>query len=165
MLIEHDVPLPESHAHAIVQGHCHHKSVLGYDAQAEVWKRMKLDAKLLSSGCCGMAGSFGFERDEQKQEVSKACGERVLWPAVRDVGDDTLIIADGFSCQTQIESGTERRAVHLAEVVKLARDGQQRPAFEEREQYLRAPERLALAGLALIAAGTLLGYVTRKRAA
>lgn len=163
LLVERNVPLPEFPGHAIVQGHCHHKSVLGYDAQAELWKRMKFDAKLLSSGCCGMAGSFGFERDEQKQEVSKACGQRVLWPAVRDSSDDTLIIADGFSCQTQIESGTERRAVHVAEAVKLARDGQQRPDFEERERYVRAPERLALVGLALIAAGSLLGYVTSKR--
>jgi FAD/FMN-containing dehydrogenase/Fe-S oxidoreductase len=157
LLIEHDVPLPEAHGHAIVQGHCHHKSVLGYDAQREVFRRMKLDAKLLSSGCCGMAGSFGFEREEQKQEVSKACGERVLFPAVRELDRDALIIADGFSCQTQIESGTERQGVHLAEVVKLAREGRQQPSFEARQRSLRAPERLALVGLVLIAAGTWLG--------
>jgi Fe-S oxidoreductase len=118
---------------------------------------MKLDAKLLSSGCCGMAGSFGFEREEQKQEVSKACGERVLFPAVRELDRDALIIADGFSCQTQIESGTERQGVHLAEVVKLAREGRQQPSFEARQRSLRAPERLALVGLVLIAAGTWLG--------
>ena len=70
------------------------------------------------AGCCGMAGPFGFEKT--KYAVSRAVGERVLMPAVRAAAADTLIVADGFSCQEQIFQATGRRAVHLAEVVQLA---------------------------------------------
>jgi Fe-S oxidoreductase len=70
------------------------------------------------TGCCGMAGAFGFEAS--KFEVSKAIGERVLLPAVRAASADTLIVADGFSCREQIEQATGRHALHLAEVVRLA---------------------------------------------
>jgi hypothetical protein len=65
-----------------------------------------------------MAGSFGFE--EEKYELSQQIGERVLLPAVRDVPDETLVIADGFSCREQISQATGREAMHLAEVVQLA---------------------------------------------
>jgi Fe-S oxidoreductase len=64
-----------------------------------------------------MAGAFGFEADHY--EISMACAERVLLPAVREAGD-ALIVADGFSCRTQIEHGTGRKALHLAEVLELA---------------------------------------------
>jgi Fe-S oxidoreductase len=77
-----------------------------------------LDFQVLDSGCCGMAGSFGFEAD--KYEVSIAIGERVLLPAVRNAAPDTLIIADGFSCFQQIEGLTGRRALHIAEVLQMA---------------------------------------------
>jgi len=76
------------------------------------------------SGCCGLAGSFGFERGEH-YDVSMAAGERVILPAVRDAGPQTLIVADGFSCREQIAHGTDRRALHLAQVLRLAAlDGQ-----------------------------------------
>ncbi len=71
---------------------------------------------MLDSGCCGLAGNFGFERGHY--EVSVACAERVLLPAVRGANPDTLIVADGFSCRTQIEQLTGRRALHLAEVLE-----------------------------------------------
>ena len=66
-----------------------------------------------------MAGSFGFEAGD-KYEVSVKAGERVLLPRVREAGPETLIVADGFSCRTQIEQGTGRRALHLAEVLAMA---------------------------------------------
>jgi Fe-S oxidoreductase len=119
-LVEEGVELPKLRRHAIVQGHCHHKSLLGWDAQDKVHHAMELDAPLLSSGCCGMAGAFGFERDEAKQKVSRALGERVLFGEVRKASRDTLILADGFSCRTQIEQGTGQHALHLAEVLALA---------------------------------------------
>ena len=73
------------------------------------------------SGCCGMAGAFGFE--ERHYDVSMKCGERVLLPKIREASKNTLIIADGFSCREQIKSATERRGIHLAQVIKMALDG------------------------------------------
>ena len=65
-----------------------------------------------------MAGPFGFEKS--KYEVSQAVGERVLLPAVRAADENTLIVANGFSCQEQIAQGTGRRAIHLAELIRIA---------------------------------------------
>jgi Fe-S oxidoreductase len=76
------------------------------------------DVKTLDSGCCGMAGPFGFEKD--KFAVSQAVGERVLLPAVRLSAPDTLVVSDGFSCREQIFQATGRPAVHLAEVLQIA---------------------------------------------
>ncbi len=109
---------PQLKRKAIVHGHCHHKSVLKFDSEAELLKRTGLDFQVLDSGCCGMAGSFGFEAD--KYEVSVKIGERVLLPAVRNAAADTLIITDGFSCFQQIEGLTGRRALHIAEVLQMA---------------------------------------------
>jgi Fe-S oxidoreductase len=87
-----------------------------------------VDAELLDAGCCGMAGGFGFERGT-KYEVARRAGERVLLPRVRDADDSTLIVADGFSCRTQIEQGTERRALHLAQVIERGlTDGRTEPS-------------------------------------
>ncbi|HKD45511.1 MAG TPA: FAD-linked oxidase C-terminal domain-containing protein [Candidatus Angelobacter sp.] len=109
---------PQLRRKALVHGHCHHKSVLRFDAEQELLRRLGLDFRVLDSGCCGMAGSFGFEAD--KYQVSVAIGERVLLPAVRSAATDTLIIADGFSCVQQIEALTGRTALHIAEVLGMA---------------------------------------------
>src|SRR5262249_36305638 len=109
---------PQLKRKALVHGHCHHKSVLKFDPEFELLKRTGLDFQVLDSGCCGMAGSFGFEAE--KYEVSVAIGERVLLPAVRSAASDTLIIADGFSCFQQIEGLTGRRPLHIAEVLQMA---------------------------------------------
>jgi Fe-S oxidoreductase len=103
---------------AIVQGHCHQKSIMHMDADEQLWSDMSLDADLLDSGCCGLAGNFGFE--EGHHEVSVACAERVLMPRVRQASSDSLIVADGFSCRTQIAELSDRRAVHTAEVLQMA---------------------------------------------
>jgi len=87
-------------------------------SEEQVLRTMGLDYQLLDSGCCGMAGSFGFEA--HKYNVSVAAGERVLLPAVRGAASDTLIIANGFSCQEQVEQLTGRRPLHLAEVLAMA---------------------------------------------
>lgn len=81
-------------------------------------RRMGSDLKTLDSGCCGMAGPFGFEKD--KFAVSQAIGERVLLPAVRRTEPDTLVVSDGFSCREQIFQATGRHAVHLAEALAIA---------------------------------------------
>jgi Fe-S oxidoreductase len=109
---------PQLKHKALVHGHCHHKSVLKFDSEFELLKRTGLDFHVLDSGCCGMAGSFGFEAD--KYDVSVKTGERTLLPAVRNAAADTLIIADGFSCYQQIEGLTGRKALHIAEVLQMA---------------------------------------------
>ncbi|HEX3598606.1 MAG TPA: FAD-binding and (Fe-S)-binding domain-containing protein [Lacipirellulaceae bacterium] len=111
---------PVLHRKALVHGHCHHKAIMHMDAEIAILKKLQLDYELLDSGCCGMAGAFGFEK--KHYDVSIACGERVLLPAVREASDDTLIIANGFSCAQQIEQCTGRKVQHLAEVLKLALD-------------------------------------------
>ncbi|HEY1294263.1 MAG TPA: FAD-binding and (Fe-S)-binding domain-containing protein [Chloroflexota bacterium] len=110
---------PKLEGRAVVQGHCHHKSIMKMDAEEDVLQRLGLDCTVLDSGCCGMAGAFGFETGDH-YEVSVKAGERVLLPAVREAAHDTLIIADGFSCREQIEQRTGRRGVHLAEVLHMA---------------------------------------------
>lgn len=109
---------PQLKRKALVHGHCHHRSVLKFDSEQELLKRTGLDFQVLDSGCCGMAGSFGFET--AKYDVSVQIGERVLLPAVRQASAETLIIADGFSCFQQIEGLTGRRALHIAEVLQMA---------------------------------------------
>jgi FAD/FMN-containing dehydrogenase/Fe-S oxidoreductase len=109
---------PQIQGKALVHGHCHHKSVLKFDSEKELLKRTGLDFKVLDSGCCGMAGSFGFEA--HKYDVSVQIGERVLLPAVRQASPDTLIITDGFSCFQQIEQLTGRKPLHIAEVLQMA---------------------------------------------
>ena len=109
---------PQLNRKALVHGHCHHKSILKFDSEAELLKRSGLDYQILDSGCCGMAGSFGFEAD--KYDVSVTIAERVLLPAIRNAAKDTLIITDGFSCYQQIEGLTGRKALHIAEVLRMA---------------------------------------------
>jgi Fe-S oxidoreductase len=115
-LLRDGVPrLPRVTGRAIVQGHCHHHAVMGMAADRELLAKLGMDFEVLDSGCCGMAGAFGFEANHY--EVSLACAERGLLPAVRAAGPDALILADGFSCREQIAQGTGRRALHLAEAI------------------------------------------------
>jgi FAD/FMN-containing dehydrogenase/Fe-S oxidoreductase len=99
----------------VVHGHCHQKAVFSMGADKALLQATGAQVRLLDSGCCGMAGPFGFESD--KFEVSQALGNRVLLPAVRTATEDTLIVTDGFSCREQIAQNTPRRALHLAEVL------------------------------------------------
>jgi Fe-S oxidoreductase len=121
-----DYQPPQLQRKALVQGHCHHKAVLDMKAEEEILRKLGLDVTILDSGCCGMAGSFGFEKEHY--EISIQCGERVLLPAVRDASDDTLIIANGFSCREQIAQTTGRQALHLAQVLQMALHGTKAPA-------------------------------------
>src|SRR5580698_2982499 len=111
-------PLPQLNRKALVHGHCHHKSLMKMTADESVLHRLGVDFQSPALGCCGMAGSFGFEPD--KYDLSIAIGELELLPAVRRAPPDWLIIADGFSCREQIAQGTPRHALHLAEVLQMA---------------------------------------------
>ncbi len=114
-----DFQPPQLRRSALVHGHCHQKALMGMDDEKTVLKKLGLDFDMPEPSCCGMAGSFGFERGEH-YDVSRACGERLLLPAVRRADKETLIVADGFSCHEQIAQGTERRPLHLAEVIQMA---------------------------------------------
>jgi Fe-S oxidoreductase len=166
--------VPHLRRRALLHGHCHHKAIMGIDCEQQVLKAMGLDLELPESGCCGMAGSFGFEPGAT-YEVSVKCGERVLLPAVRAANGSDLIIADGFSCKTQIEQSTERRGLHLAQVLQLAiRHGECGPKDErpedsyvrERRAEFQAANKRALVTVAGFAATGLLAWMLlRARAA
>ena len=108
-------PLPRLAGQALVQVHCHQHAVLDPGAELRVLEAAGLQAQAIASGCCGMAGSFGFEAG--KYAVSMAAAERVLLPSVRAAPASTAILANGFSCREQIEQATGRRAIHLAEAL------------------------------------------------
>jgi Fe-S oxidoreductase len=107
--------LPEK---ILLHGHCHHKALMKMGDEESLLRRMGAEVQCPDTGCCGMAGPFGFERD--KYAVAQAVGERVLLPAVRSAAPETLIVADGFSCREQIRQSTGRTAMHLADVLRSA---------------------------------------------
>jgi Fe-S oxidoreductase len=100
---------------AIAQIHCHQHAELGQDADLRLLAKAGVEISRPESGCCGLAGNFGFEKGHY--DVSTAIAERSLAPAVRDAAPGTIVLADGFSCRTQIAQLTGREAVHLAEVL------------------------------------------------
>ncbi|HEY7302306.1 MAG TPA: FAD-linked oxidase C-terminal domain-containing protein [Xanthobacteraceae bacterium] len=111
---------------ALVHGHCHHKAVIGMSDEINLLRQLGIDFDVLDSGCCGMAGAFGFER--HKYEISARIGELVLLPEVRAASRDTWIVANGYSCREQIKQGTGRSALHVAELLETAirQDGSSR---------------------------------------
>ncbi|SOE09243.1 FAD/FMN-containing dehydrogenase [Streptomyces sp. 2323.1] len=120
-LLVHQAPdwqPPQIEARSISQTHCHQHATSGFGADGTLLARMGIDNTTLDSGCCGLAGNFGFERGHY--EVSVAAGEQVLLPAVRAAAADTRILADGFSCRTQIAQQTPRHGTHLAQLIAHA---------------------------------------------
>ncbi|HVU18226.1 MAG TPA: FAD-binding and (Fe-S)-binding domain-containing protein [Candidatus Didemnitutus sp.] len=113
---------------ALLHGHCHQKAIDTLNdkefgslfAEKEILRKMGVDHRDPATGCCGMAGAFGYEKENDHYAVGVAAGERVLLPEVREMPASDLLIADGFSCQQQIEQQTGRRALHLAEVLRMA---------------------------------------------
>jgi FAD/FMN-containing dehydrogenase/Fe-S oxidoreductase len=165
-----NLPLPRFERKALLHGHCHHKSIMKMSAEESLLRRIGIDFQAPAPGCCGMAGSFGFEYD--KYEISQAIGELELLPAVRKAPADWLIIADGFSCREQIAQGTDRHALHLAEVLQMALDppAQEATQFPEsahvrqREVEIRSSMQRSALGLGAVAAGAfLLARLARNR--
>ncbi|WP_339130027.1 FAD-binding and (Fe-S)-binding domain-containing protein [Streptomyces sp. f51] len=105
------------------QTHCHQHAVLGDAAERRLRDAAGLTGTL-AGGCCGLAGNFGFEKGHE--EVSRACAEERLLPAVRAAGADAVILADGYSCRTQLAQLSDRRGRHLAEVLAEALDDRAR---------------------------------------
>ena len=160
---------PEVNRQAIVQGHCHHKAVMHMKEEKSLMDKMHLKHHLLESGCCGMAGAFGYEKD--KYQVSLACGERSLLPAVRKAPVSTIIVADGFSCKEQIAQETNRHALHLAEVLKLGLTEQRQPVMYPEADFVqprkaaqkRSMARAAIASAFFVAGLGLLLVESRRR--
>jgi len=106
---------PRVDADVMLHGHCHHKAVATLEDEEALLRDAGARLRTLDSGCCGMAGSFGFEADHY--DVSMNVGELVLLPEVRRAARDTVIVADGFSCREQVAQATGRWPLHLAEVL------------------------------------------------
>jgi FAD/FMN-containing dehydrogenase/Fe-S oxidoreductase len=99
----------------VVQAHCQQRAVVGIEDEQAVLARAGAAVQVADTGCCGLAGSFGYEA--AKYDLSMACGERALFPLLREADPETTVVADGFSCRSQIAHGTGRRALHLAELL------------------------------------------------
>jgi hypothetical protein len=93
---------------------------------------MGMNFKILDSGCCGMAGGFGFEKNHY--DISMKAGERILLPAVREADPATVIIANGFSCREQIKQGTGRIAMHLSQIISAALAEEKKSAGQKMER-------------------------------
>jgi hypothetical protein len=141
---------------------------MGMGDEEQVLKMLGLDFHAPDDGCCGMAGAFGFEK--KHYDISLKVGERVLLPAVRQAASDTLILADGFSCREQIAQTTDRRALHLAQLLRMA--------MEDRPGQVASPETtpvaraqgvpsgllpLALLGSAVALIGGVFAWILNKR--
>lgn len=135
-----DFELPRLARKALLHGHCHHKAIFKMTDEDAVLHRMGVDFTAPEDGCCGMAGAFGFEEGEHF-EVAQKCGERALLPKVKDANAETLLIANGFSCREMISQNTDRHALHLADVIKMAmREGPGGPEDGKPERgYITLP--------------------------
>ena len=103
----------------LVHGHCHQKALVGTRPTMQVLQTvLGCDAEEIDSGCCGMAGSFGFEKEHY--DISLKIGEQTLFPRIRNEADSIVIVAQGISCRQQIEHGTGRQAKHLVEILAEA---------------------------------------------
>ena len=156
---------PTLHEDIVVHGHCHQKAIIGLDAEKKLFKAMGAKAEILDDGCCGMAGSFGFEA--HKYDLSMQIYEHRLGPHLRSAPAEKLVVSDGFSCQTQIEQVTGRRPLHLAQLLQRAKHGD--GPFDHLSKTLaeqRARDsRLVKAGAVLlggIAAGLGAFYIGRR---
>ena len=107
---------PPQNQKVVFHGHCHQKALVGTTSAMEVLKTIPgLEPVEIKSGCCGMAGSFGFYKDHF--DISMQIGEDTLFPAIREENDDVIVVSEGVSCRQQIEQGTQRKTKHLVEVL------------------------------------------------
>jgi len=163
--------VPQLSGKAIMHGHCHHKAIMRMTSEEAILDKTGLDYETPPFGCCGMGGSFGFEKGE-KYEVSIKVGEQALLPAVRNALPETLIIADGYICREQISQTTDRQALHLAQVLQMAMHTdpeQSEKSYPEREYRTQPADYKKPAAFLLGSALLLAGWIlernkNRKRA-
>jgi FAD/FMN-containing dehydrogenase/Fe-S oxidoreductase len=158
-----DADLGDLHgATALLHGHCHHKSVLDFDSEMAVLDRIGVDYQVIDSGCCGMAGPFGFQQEHY--DVAQACAERVLLPAIRDADPRTIFVTSGFSCREMVEQSRLRRPVHVAELIHMAMErGRMVPTLARRSaRPAMTADPTRTPGLMAIAAGVGAGYAISR---
>jgi len=153
--------------HALAQVHCHQHAIMGWDHDEQLLEDAGADVEHLDSGCCGLAGNFGFTAGHG--EVSEQLAERVLLPRLRDADAATVVLADGFSCRTQVhdlDSGG-REAVHLAELLRGAQggalDGSPTAQPEQRIGVRPAPPSVLARAVTVAAATVVAGLVPWAR--
>ena len=132
--------VPQLNRQALLHGHCHQKAIMTMAADQELLSRMGIDFEHLDSGCCGMAGAFGYVEGDH-YNVSVACGERVLLPRARDLKKKQILITDGFSCREQVQQQTGKSALHIAEVLQMALKTGKRENQANSEEIPHADER------------------------
>ncbi len=163
---------PQLRRKVLLHEHCHQKATWGKGIDKQLLKKMGMDIQAPSDGCCGMAGAFGFEKEHY--DLSVKVGEQVLLPDVRKAAEETVILADGFSCREQVEQCTDRHALHLADVMQLAlHHGPEGPRQGRPEaDYLRAnngalrrayARTLVIGGAGVLAAGLTIYLAMRNR--
>jgi FAD/FMN-containing dehydrogenase/Fe-S oxidoreductase len=113
-----DFAWPALDADVVVHGHCHQKSIFGMKGETALLDKIGVRWKLLDTGCCGMAGSFGFSLDHH--EMSMKIGEDKLLPLIRGTSRTTFIVTNGFSCREQIAQATGRGSIHIAQLALKA---------------------------------------------
>ena len=165
-----DIEPPRLDGRAILWGHCHQRATGGVEPDQRLLQQMGLEVQELKGGCCGLAGSWGFEAG--KYQISMDCGEQALLPEIRQATPDTLVVADGFSCQTQIaDAGTGHRALHTAQVMTLAREQGRAAAHDlaaagqDRRPRPLLRRRLARTGIPALAAAGLAALAATRAAA
>jgi Fe-S oxidoreductase len=148
---------------AVLHGHCHQKAIMGMHPTVEMLSAMGVKAELLDDGCCGMAGSFGFE--DGHYDVSMKVGEHGLLPRVRAASPHDLIISDGFSCREQIAQTTDRKALHLADVLAMGlHEGPAGPPQGMPEsKYVQKPARVPWMPVAAVAAAGIAALLLLRR--
>lgn len=102
----------------MLHGHCHTKALTGNDSTVEALKLVGYEIEELKTGCCGMAGSFGYEKEHF--DVSMEIGELTVFPSIRAKKEDSMICAPGFSCRHQIKDGVGEEALHPAVLIAKA---------------------------------------------
>ncbi|MDD7813395.1 FAD-linked oxidase C-terminal domain-containing protein [Mycobacterium sp. CSUR Q5927] len=156
-----DIEVPQtSGMRALLWGHCHQRATGGVSADQQVLQKMGVDVEPVSGGCCGLAGSFGFE--EGKYQISMDCGEQALFPAIRR-NPGATVVANGFSCQTQLSDARAASALHLGQLMAMAREsaevgsvrppGRPTPGTSTRVVRTAGPVAALAAGMAAAAFG------------
>ena len=103
--------------HVLIHGHCHQKALYSTNGMKTIFDKAGQSVKEIPSGCCGMAGSFGYEKEHY--DISEKIGEEILFPAIRSVNGNTVVVANGFSCRHQIEHFTGVKSKHWVEAIRV----------------------------------------------